>query len=440
MIPAVATRKRELLFALALLLVLSFNGCASASDRVSRRDSFPLDPREELVGPFPEEIARGWEALLAGDSARAEEEFSRAGAAAPPRLAARIGLIEAWVLGGKAERAVEECGELRKAGEGTPPLLTACAEAYAARSEPLTAFRLYEQVLARTADRPGLKRRAGELKAAARDRLAAEAKARAEEKDWDSARSRIARAMELDPGMAGLRVLAGDIENTAGRGEKALRLYREALELDPKDAALQAKTAEVAFKLEEYGFAVSLFDELARRDARFRDRAGEARLAFRVANWPAPEREAARKPRLSRAEAAILVWWMVPEVREARVSSGVIASDVISRRDSRAVTKALSLGLLETDRTTHRANPDAALTISAASRLLVRLLGMLRGPAGDLECLRGASANPRSAEAIGLAASCGLLQEEKEGAGVSGPEFTRALDRGQALASAKHSK
>jgi len=421
------------LFVLALL----HSGCVSTSGRVGPRDSFPLDPREELVGPFPAEMASGWRALLAGDTAEAEEEFERARLQASG-LAAEIGLVETWVLGKKPERAAKACVSLLKSGEPTLPLLVACGEAWAARSEPSDALALYEQAVARAPQRKGLRARASELRASARGELVREAKASAEKADWEAARSRIVRAIELDGKSVELRALAGDIESAAGFGEKALERYREAIDLGAKDVTLREKAAVLALEVSDHALAVSLFDELAREEPRFRERAEQARLLFRVANWPAPEREAASSTRLTRAEAARLVWWMIPEVREAVVASGVIASDVVSRRDSRALERALSLGLLDVDPRTHRANPDAALTLAAGSRLLLRLVALLSTSSLPPACY--GDVLPRSGvEAARVASSCVLI-DDREGAGpsppvLSGPEFTRALDRVRVLAS-----
>jgi hypothetical protein len=127
---------------------------------------------------------------------------------------------------------------------------------------------------------------------------------------------------------------------------------------------------------------------------------------------------------------------MFPEVREARVSSAVIASDAVSRKDSRAFARAVALGLLEVDRETHRGNPDATLTRIAAARLLLRLAGILH-PKESPPCLGpGGSRGPRSAaEAVRAAEECGLL-EEGETNPPTGPELTRALDRIRALGTA----
>lgn len=422
---------RKLSLCLSLLLAA---GCASTrpGGGLTERDRFPLDPREGLAGPFHEGVAMGWDALLAGDGARAEQEFRRA-AEEGEGLAARIGQIAAWVVEGEAERAAKACREALRAGEGTPALLVACGEADAARSEPYEALGLYEKALVQVPGREGLRLRAGELRKAAREELVSAARREAGGERWDRARERAARAMEVDPKDPEARVVAAEIERGAGDGEKALLYYREALELGFKGPEAEQRMAELALESGDHALAISLFDELAGRDPRYAEQAAQARLAFRIANWPAPEREAAQRPRLSRADAAVLAWWMVPEVREARVSSGVIASDVLARRDSRAVTRALALGFLDVDRVTHRANPDAPLTLTAASRLLLRLLAMLRPSASELPCLEATDGVPRGgAEAIRLVAACGLLGPS-EGTSVSGADFTRALDRMRAM-------
>lgn len=404
------------------------------STRVIVRDAFPLDPREELPGPFPAGIERGWRALSAGDPSRAASEFSSARADAGSR-AAEIGLIEAEVLSGRTADAVAACAEAFDESDATLPLLVACGEAAAADGRPRDGYVLYRHALARTSERAGLQSRAEALRRLAADGLLTDARAAAAEGQAEAARQTVAEAIALIPESAALRSAAAELELAAGDKARALERYREALELDPGDASAAEKAGDLALEMGEHGLAVALFDGLTKSDPAFKPRADEARLAFRAANWPEPERSAARSKKLTRAAAAALVWWMVPEVREALVTSSVIASDVVSRRDSRAVTRALSLGLLESDRETHRANPDGSLTTAAASRLLVRLLAILEPRVERIPCWSGAARPPRTgAEAAQVARSCGLLEGKDAGA-VAGPEFVRALDRVRSLAS-----
>jgi tetratricopeptide (TPR) repeat protein len=245
----------------------------------------------------------------------------------------------------------------------------------------------------------------------------------------DEARRKTARALASAPRSAPLFVRAGDVACALGDRDEALSDYREALSAGGLDPETEARIAGVALESGDPGLAVSIYERLSADDARYRARAAEARLEFRISNWPDAERTAARARRLTRAGAASLVWWMFPEVREARVTTGVVATDLLERRDSRAMMRAVSLGLLDVDPDTHRARPDAPLTRAAAARLLVRLAGTVGSPKSRPECLRDPGiARAAGTDAIRVAVRCELLSESG-GSAVSGAELTRGLDR-----------
>lgn len=409
-------------------------GGGAPAPRVGRSEKFPLDPREELPGPFPDGVESGWAALVAGDSVTAEREFSRARSGQRNR-AAEIGLIESRVLRGRTTEALAGCKEAFGGAAPTVPLLVACGEAHARAGHVFEAHELYARAASRSRGRSAIRERADELKAEAVEALRKSVSAGAKDQNFPDARGRIDRAIEIDPGDAGLHALAGEIELSAGNSDRAFERFREAYRLDPKNVAVQEKLAELAID-KDPALAVSVLDLLARRDPRYRERAGEARMAFRASNWPAPERDAARSERLTRAGAATLMWWMFPEIREARVTTSVIASDAVSRRDTRAILRAVSLGLLDVDRETHRARPDAGLTRRAAARMLLRLLRIVN-PGARPSCLEGSPESGRSGvEAIRAAVQCGLL-EESENSWVPGREFTRGLDRVRIMATGK---
>ncbi|HEX9690443.1 MAG TPA: hypothetical protein VGB47_15360 [Thermoanaerobaculia bacterium] len=409
--------------------------CASPGGiAVRRSEEFPLDPREELSEPFAAGVATGWQALAAQDAATAENEFLRARAARPD-LAAEIGLIESRVLLGRIKEALASCREPLAGGPITVPLLVACGEARARAGEVFEAHELYARAAARSPDRRAIRERTDELKAQAVESLVRSASAGAEDQKFSDARGRIDRAIELTPGEAGLHALAGEIELAAGQRDKAFERFREAYRLDPKNVAVREKLAMLAVERDP-ALAVAVLEDLARRDEKYRELASESRLAFRVSNWPVAERAAAESERLTRAGAATLVWWMFPEIREARVRTSVVASDVVSRKDSRAVMKAVSLGLLDVDSETHRARPDAGLTRRAGARMMLRVLTIMKSGSRP-ECLEGSpDAAHSGAEAIRAAAKCGLLGEA-EGSRVGGREFTRGLDRVRVLATGK---
>jgi tetratricopeptide (TPR) repeat protein len=422
------------LASIALAVACTSSGGGAGAPAPRRHDEFPLDPREDLPGPFPESVADGWTALAEGRNAEAEARFLAARGERPV-LAAEIGLIEARVLLGRTAEALSACREALAGGPQTVPLLVGCGEARARAGQIFEAHELYARAAARGGSRSGIRRRSEELKAQAIEALSRTASAGARDRNYSDARKRAERAIELAPGDAALHALAGEIELEDGQADRAFERFREAYRLDPKNRSVQEKLAELA-RDRDPSLAVTILDVLARQDPRYADRATDARLAFRISNWPGPEREAAESERLTRAGAASLVWWMFPEIREAKVRSSVIASDVVSRKDSRAVTRAVSLGLLDVDPETHRARPDAGLTRRTAARMSLRLLEVLK-PASRPECLEGAPGSGRSGvEAVEKAVKCGFLGES-DSTSVSGREFTRGLDRVRALAAGK---
>jgi tetratricopeptide (TPR) repeat protein len=429
-------------FLLCACILIIPVGCASSGGRggaaaeapVRRSERFPVDPRDELEGPFPEGVESGWQALAAGDAAAAEREFLRA-RGSRPYLPAEIGLIEARVLLGRTGEALASCREALAGGPVTVALLVGCGEARARAGQVFEAHELYARAASRAGNHNWIRARADDLRKEAIESLARTAAAGAKDQNFSEARRRIDRAIEMKPGDAALHAVAAEIELSAGQPDRAFERYREAYRLDPRNLPVQEHLAELALDRDP-ALAVSVLESLARRDAKYRDRAAAARLAFRVSNWPAPEREAAQSERLTRAEAAALVWWMLPEIREAKVRSSVIASDVVSRKDSRAVTRAVSLGLLDVDPETHRARPDSGLTRRTAARMMMRLLRILKSGSPPA-CLEGSPESGRSGvEAIQASVQCGLL-DETEVAWVGGREFTRGLDRVRVLAAGK---
>jgi tetratricopeptide (TPR) repeat protein len=432
-------RRRRLpsgaLFAAGLAALAAFSRCATAPQGPPR-DSFPLDPRAGLTGPFENSVARGWKALLAGDASGAEREFRRAAASknAPTSRAGAIGGIEALVLSRRSAEAIEPCTELLARGEPTAPLLSACGEARARTADPVGAVELYDRAASAAPNLPGLASRAEELRRAAAGALLDEAARDAEAGRREEARRQIARALGWSSRSAETLVRAGDVECEAGDRERALEYYREAMAIGGVDTAVEEKAGDIALELQDYGAAVAIFDSLASRSPRFAGRAAEARLAFRVANWPDAEREAARTRRLTRSGAALLVWWVFPEVREARIeSAGIVATDVLERKDSRAMIRAVSLGLLEVDPDTHRARPDAPLTRVVAARMLLLLAARLAVPGPMPACFQGAPGPGKGGrESIRVAARCELLSESG-GSVVGGAEFTQGLDRLRSL-------
>jgi tetratricopeptide (TPR) repeat protein len=411
----------------AILMLLAAGRCASVPP-AGPRDHFPLDPREGLPGPFAESIGEGWKALAAGDASGALRDFELE-PSGPSHSAAGIGEIEALVMLGRSVEVLGRCAGVAEQTDATLPLLVACGEAETRAGSAATAYELYALAATRAgAARPGFSERAQKLLREATEAVLADAARESAAGRYAAARADVARALAWNPRSASVLAQAAQVECAAGEKERALQYDREALSLGGLDEKDREAAGRLALELGDDTLAVSVFDALAAEDPKYAEDAAAARLAFRISNWPEAERQAARARRVTRSGAAGLVWWMFPEVREARVAGAAVATDALERKDSRPMIRAVSLGLLDVDPDTHRARPDAALTRAAAAQLMLRLAGIL-APGSGPACLQGSPGPWRgAADAIRLAARCGLLSESG-GSQVSGPELTRGLDR-----------
>ena len=156
-------------------------------------------------------------------------------------------------------------------------------------------------------------------------------------------------------------------------------------------------------------------------------KAEEARVEFKVQNLPEAAHLAAESARLTRAQLASLLWWTVPEFRDALVPPGAeIAVDVVDRSDRGPLAKAIGLGFFAVSPETHRVGADWAVSrgeMAAALRRVALLAGRGRPPKG---CL--ASEPPAPA----LLSECGILSDTPSRS-VTGREALRALEKAARL-------
>ena len=156
-------------------------------------------------------------------------------------------------------------------------------------------------------------------------------------------------------------------------------------------------------------------------------KADEARVEFKVQNLPEAARLAAESTRLTRAQLATLLWWTVPEFRDALVPPGAeIAVDVVDRSDRGPLAKAIGLGFFAVSAETHRVGADWTVSrgeMAAALRRVALLAGRGRPPKG---CLAPEPPVPA------LLSECGILSDTPS-RNVTGREALRALEKAARL-------
>ncbi len=393
--------------------------CKSAAPPDKVLPSYLLDPRIGLEGPFSPGTEEGWRLLRSGSAGDASRVFQSAGKS----KAAAVGRVEALLESGRLSEARSACEDAFQAGIGTVPLLAACGEAAGRQDAWSEALDLFEAASLRAPDLRALT----ELKLQAAPRAVAELVRRGEAALDDSevaeAESAADRAVSIEPQNRSALRLSGAAALAREDEGKALGRYFAAWNLDRTDADSGERAGDIALKVGRYDSAYEIFSTLSRRDPRFRSRADECQEEFVISNWPGPDRASAHAARLTRAQAATLLWRLLPEIRNVPVAPGApVASDILSRSDQKVLGHCLGIGLLSVDAATHRARPDVFLTRTESVRLLVRAAA-LTGHARSTACIDEKAAPEGLAAA---AAACGILPAGK-GSAVSGREFRRAI-------------
>lgn len=154
-----------------------------------------------------------------------------------------------------------------------------------------------------------------------------------------------------------------------------------------------------------------------------------AKYRYRLQLLPEEARRLTTEPELTRAQFALLLYWLVPEVRASRPAAARIAVDILDHPHREAITRVANLRLMEVDPTLHRFSPDRPLSRRSA---LAACLGLLAAADPPPACLAG-SAAPASPEAVcRTAARCLLLADAAEclpQAPVSGREAVELIRR-----------
>ena len=277
--------------------------------------AYLLDPRTDLDGPFPRGVEEGWGFLLRGRPADALRAFQ----AAPNSPAASVGSIEALLESGRIDEARSACGQTLQGGLETAPLLGACGEAASRQGSWSEAFDLFEAAVLRAPGAAGLsdlKRRAAPN---AVDELVRDGERALEDSEVAEAENAADRALAIEPANRPALRLSGASAVARDDPGKAFARYWAAWKLDRADADSGERAGDLALKIERYDAAYEIFAELSRRDPRFLSRAEECQEEFVISNWPSPDRQSAHAARLTRAQAAALLWRLLPEIRAVRV-------------------------------------------------------------------------------------------------------------------------
>lgn len=176
----------------------------------------------------------------------------------------------------------------------------------------------------------------------------------------------------------------------------------------PDDRDLLERRAELELSVGDPGKGVEIIQNLAARqpnDPRLAEKLESAKFRWRLTLLPQAVQQTAAKPELNRADFAVLLYWLVPNVRYGRPTAGRIATDILDHPRQEEIVRVVNLGLMDVDPTLHRFSPGGSVRQGLALRILVRLLGQF---GQGIPCMGGAAGK----SACDVATQCGLISGE----------------------------
>lgn len=236
--------------------------------------------------------------------------------------------------------------------------------------------------------------------------------------------------------------LEGAVALASTRGDRKAEL--EALERltarHPDRTELKVRQAELELAVGDATVGLRTLRDLAARhpdDRKIQEALERAKFRWRLTLLPREVQELARRPELTRAELAVLVHWLVPQVRSTRRSTGRIAADILEHPFRDEIARVVNLGLMEVDPTLHTFSPDRPVRRADVLEALLRAVETFGSGAA---CLEGSPLGRRpTEEAICRgAARCQVLPERADclpGATLSGGEALDLIRRAVELLS-----
>jgi hypothetical protein len=147
----------------------------------------------------------------------------------------------------------------------------------------------------------------------------------------------------------------------------------------PEDQPLLERRAELELSVGDPGQGLQIVQDLAARhkgDPRWAERVEAAKFRWRLTQLPRSVQEVAAKNALTKADFALLLYWLVPDVRNSRPTAGRIATDVLDHPHREEIVRVANLGLMEVDPTLHRFFPGTLERRGVALRTLFRMLSL----------------------------------------------------------------
>ena len=365
---------------------------------------------EPVAEPVAERLGGGFAALRQGDLDAARATAEELLAADPLFAPATVLAAQAGLVAGDPGDAVERLGPVAEARPGYTAAQLALGRAAESTGALVRAFAAFTAVVAAS---PDLHPVAAERLAALRPRVIEVLGHRVEDalarREPVRAAEALARLEAWAPEETVTLRSALGVAEARGDRPAELAALRALVPREPDDRALAERRGELELEIGDPRAGLETFERLADRypgDASLAERLAFAKFRWRISQLPPKVAAAADAPELDRGDLAVLLYWLVPQVRYGRGGSARIASDVLDDPRREEMVRVINLELIPIDRSLHRFYPDRPVTLGGALEALHRVLER-QGRAG----CAGDGAPPGSCAA---AAACGLIRAAEE--------------------------
>lgn len=251
----------------------------------------------------------------------------------------------------------------------------------------------------------------------------------------DEALSDLARLQAWAPDDPATLAAAAEVAAASDDPTRELEVVRELSARDPDDSALLARRADLEIEVGDASAGLRILEGLVERypdDAGLAERLARAQFRWRLQLLPAEAQRLAELQELDRADYAVLLFWLFPEVRYGRASRAMIANDILDHPQREQIVRVINLDLMDVDPSLHHFEPYRPVN---RYEVLSGLLALLDRQDPPLACLGASGADLSASSVCGVAARCGIVPETAEclpGSTLSGGEAvemaSRALD------------
>jgi tetratricopeptide (TPR) repeat protein len=184
-----------------------------------------------------------------------------------------------------------------------------------------------------------------------------------------------------------------------------LEAVKEIAARSPGDRLLLERRAELELAVGDPSAGLQIVQNLAAanpKDPALAQKLEAAKFRWRLSQLPKDIQDIAAKPELTRGDFAVLLYWLVPQVRNSRPTTGKIATDVLDNAHREELVRVINLNLMDVDPTQHRFYPGSPLRRGQAMRVVLRLLVRF----GAASCANGSA---EGGDVCDVAQGCDLL-------------------------------